>query len=568
MKTIGLINSDYSLLLTKSLNSKISDFLSNVLILELRIIVLACLLTVSTSYQSEDSCIGKISTEQFLPVFMADMTMRLMSADENDTLEVMKKNLDYTSLVKAFYTINGCRPVWTVNNILTKDSREFINLVERSANYGLDVNSYDIGSIKELASELEKSDIISNNIRLREDLEFLITDASFKFMIHLNRGPHYSDRDSATAVYINSLPAYLSASINNGNMLTGILNLQPENDNYKRLQKSLERYLERVSLNDEEYDIPVPEKDPENARIKAAKVLVNHGYLAESDINVDTIYKSALINFQVFHGLEPDGNLDKDTRDALSKSTRYRYNQIALNLDRLKNDQDLGDKYIFVNIPAFKLRIIEKSEVREEYNVIVGKPLSPTPVMSSRIDKIITNPFWNVPKKITLYELLPQIKKDSMYLKRHRFKLIDNELNIADHSQINWTNVSADNFNYYIRQDASSSNALGIIKFIFDNPYHIYLHDTPGKKLFSRNTRAFSHGCIRLQNPEQLAEYIAKNNCCGMDEMQIKNLLERGIHREIEVTSPLNIYVRYLTCEADDDYNIYFLNDIYRKDNL
>ncbi len=568
MKTIGLINSNYSLLLTKSLKSKISDFLSNVLLLQLRIIILACLLTVSTSYQSEDSCIGKISTEQFLPVFRADMTMRLMSAGEKDTLEVMKKNLEYTGLAKAFYTINGCRPVWTINNNLTKDSREFINLVERSANYGLDMNLYDIGSIKELASELEKSDINSNNIRLREDLELFITDASFKFMINLNRGLHYSDRDSATAVYINSLPAYLSASINNGNLLTGILSLQPDNDNYKRLQKALERYLERVSLNNEEYDIPVPEKDPEDARIKAAKVLVNHGYLAEADMGVDTIYKIALINFQLFHGLEPDGNLDKDTRDALSKSTRYRYNQIALNLDRLRNEQVLGDKYIFVNIPAFKLRIIEKSEVREEYNVIVGKPVTPTPVMSSRIEKIITNPFWNVPKKITLYELLPQIKKDSMYLKRHRFKLIDSELNVADHSQINWNNVSADNFNYYIRQDASSSNALGIIKFIFDNPYHIYLHDTPGKNLFARNTRAYSHGCIRLQNPEQLAEYIVKNNCCGMDQMQIKNLLERGIHREIEVTSPLNIYIRYLTCEADDHYNIYFLNDIYRKDNL
>jgi murein L,D-transpeptidase YcbB/YkuD len=568
MKTIGLINSNYSLSLTKSLKSKISGFLSNVLFLHLRIIVLAFLLIIGTSYQSEDSCISKISTEQFLPVFSADLTMRLMSAGEDDALEVMKKNLEYNGLVGAFYTINGCRPVWTVNNNLTKDFREFINLVERSADYGLDMNSYNIGAIKDLASALEKSDISSNNIRLREDLELLITDASLKFMIHLGRGVHYSDSDSATAVYMNSLPAYLSASISNGNLITGILNLQPGNDYYKRLQKALERYLEKVSLNDEEYNIPNPERDPENARIEAAKVLVSHGYLAAADMDIDTIYKAALIDFKVFHSLEPDCTLDKDTRDALSKSTRYRYNQIALNLDRLRNEQDLGDKYIFVNIPAFKLRIIEKSKVREEYNVIVGKPLTPTPVMSSRIEKIITNPFWNVPKKITLYEMLPQIKKDSTYLKRNRFKLMDSRSNVTDYSQVNWENVSADNFNYYIRQDASSSNALGIIKFLFDNPYHIYLHDTPSKKLFERNVRAFSHGCIRLQNPEQLAEYVVKNNCCGMDEMQVKTLLERGIHREIELDSPLNIYVRYLTCEADDQYNIYFLNDIYGKDNL
>jgi murein L,D-transpeptidase YcbB/YkuD len=566
MKTIGLIYTNNSLLLTKSLKSKISAFFSNVLSFQLRLIVLTGILTISTSYQTEDSCIGKISSEQFLPVFKADLNLRLMAVSNDMALEVMNNSLETSVLIKAFYALNGYKPAWTVNNYLTWNSREFIKLVERSRNYGLDMNSYNIRLIRKLASALQKSDINGDNIKLRQDFELLITDASFKFMIHLNRGLFYSDSDSATAIYINSLPGFLMESIYNSNLVGSILSLQPGNADYKRLQKALEKYLDKVSLNDTEYDIPAPERDPDNARIKTTQVLINLGYLAESDSDVDTLYKSALRDFQKFHGLEPDGKLDKNTRNALSKSTLYRYNQIALNLNRLRNEQNLGDTYIYVNIPSFKLRVIEKSEVRKVFNVIVGKPETPTPVMSSKIEKIITNPFWNVPKKITLYELLPQIKKDSMYLKRNRFKLMDSELNVTQYNKINWENVSADNFDYYIRQDASNANALGIIKFIFNNPYHIYLHDTPGKKLFTKNIRAFSHGCIRLQNPDQLAEYIVENNCCSQDNVQIKTLLERGTHREIEITGPLNIYIRYLTCEADDQNNIYFLNDIYTKD--
>ncbi|UCH14608.1 MAG: L,D-transpeptidase family protein, partial [Bacteroidales bacterium] len=399
------------------------------------------------------------------------------------------------------------------------------------------------------------------------DFELLLTDASFKLMIHLNKGIDYSDTASSTINYINSLPEYLLNSIKKRNLVKNILSLQPKHTDYIRLQSALEHYLNKVNLNDDDIDLTDAKGESEIERTKVARVLINFGYLSESSAINDTIYEEALKSFQKFHGLESNGKLDNYTRKALSRSTLYRYYQIALNLNRFRNEQEPGDNFIYVNIPAYKLKVFEESKVRKVFNVIVGKPWTPTPVMSSKIEKIVTNPFWNVPKRITLYEILPKIKEDSSYLKRNRFKLLDSNMEITKYSDINWDNTGADNFNYYIRQDASKSNALGIIKFLFPNPYHIYLHDTPSKKLFSRNIRAFSHGCVRLQNPDQLAEYIINTHFKNRENINIRRLLENGIHREIEIDNPLSIHVRYHTCEADEQNNIYFYKDIYSKDS-
>ncbi len=567
MKTIGLKLNSKSLLLTKSFKSKISGFLYNLLIYPLRTIVLVEILIISTSYQSENSCINKISSEQYLPVFKTNLSLRLAHINDSIAAEVNSHRLENSELIQRFYTLNGYKPVWTTNFNLTGDSREVINLIERARYYGLDKNYYNIKLIEKIKTALRSCSINSENIRIRQDFELLLTDASFKLMIHLNKGIDYSDTASSTVNYINSLPEYLLNSINKRNLAKGILSLQPKHADYIRLQSALEQYLNKVNLNDNNIDLTDAESESVKARAKVARVLINFGYLPESSADNDTIYKAALKSFQKFHGLESNGKLDNNTKKALSRSTLYRYYQIALNLNRFRNEQDPGEDFIYVNIPAYKLKVFEESKVRKVFNVIVGKPWTPTPVMSSRIERIITNPFWNVPKRITLNEILPRIKKDSSYLKKNRFKLLNGNLEITKYSDINWDNVNTDNFNYYIRQDASKSNALGIIKFLFPNPYHIYLHDTPSKKLFSKNIRAFSHGCVRLQNPDQLAEYIISTYIENQDNINIKSLLENGIHKEIEINNPLNIHVRYHTCEADDQNNIYFYKDIYSKDS-
>ena len=567
MKTLGLNLNRRTLFLTKPLNPGLSRIIYQLLAYKLRFILLIDILLISTSYQSENSCINQVSTEQFLPVFKTNFSRRLTSVYDSASIRINKCSLEKAELIKTFYSLNGYKPVWTINNSLTGSSFELINLIERSNYYGLNPDDYNISLIHKLKSVLQTKKNYDKQIRLRQDFELLMTDAGFQFMLHLNKGLDFSDTLSTNIDYINSLPEYLFNSLNSNELSDKILDLQPGKIEYIRLQNALMKYLDKVAVNDEVVEIPDPAKKPGKSLINTVRVLINYGYMSEFPKEIDSTYDIALKKFQRFHGLKPDGKLNKGTRKALSKSTRYRYNQIALKLNRLRKEVEYGEHFASVNIPGYKLKIVKESKVQKVFNVIVGKPWTPTPLISSRIEKIIANPYWNVPKSIALNEILPRLKSDSSYLNRNRFKLLDKEQNSIKYSDIDWESASANNFDYLIRQDMSRSNALGIIKFVFPNPYRIYLHDTPNKTLFSNDTRAYSHGCVRLQNPEQFAEYLINENPGNHKNIYIKSLLAKGIHSEIELTEPLDIHIRYLTCEADELNNIYFYNDIYAKDD-
>jgi murein L,D-transpeptidase YcbB/YkuD len=200
--------------------------------------------------------------------------------------------------------------------------------------------------------------------------------------------------------------------------------------------------------------------------------------------------------------------------------------------------------------------------------VIVGKKYTPTPLLESRIERIIANPYWTVPKSITFNEFIPRIKKDSLYLQKHGYSVIDNFENPVEASKIDWNNARRGEFNYWIRQPNGSNNALGAVKFLFPNQYSVYLHDTPSKKLFGRKVRAFSHGCIRVQNPEKLAQSILEDytqNKNG-EKVDLMNIISKKDREELKLDKALPLYIRYYTCTADTLGNIYYHPDIYNKD--
>ncbi len=188
-----------------------------------------------------------------------------------------------------------------------------------------------------------------------------------------------------------------------------------------------------------------------------------------------------LKEFQVHHGLESDGRPGKNTLEALQMTTLYHYRMLALNLDRLRKQDNSEMHLLYVNIPAYKLKVFRQNKLMDTYRVIVGTPKTPTPQLVSKVERVIANPVWDVPTSIAQNELLPKIKADSGYLRRNRFRLVDRNNKTVNSQQIDMDQIS--NAEYFIRQDASSDNALGKVKFIFSNPYSVYLHDTPGKML-------------------------------------------------------------------------------------
>jgi len=212
------------------------------------------------------------------------------------------------------------------------------------------------------------------------------------------------------------------------------------------------------------------------------------------------------------------------------------------------------------------MRIYKKNRLIGNSKVIVGAVKTPTPLVSSKIERIITNPVWQVPRSITLNEMLPKLKSDSGYLSRNRLRLVDENRNNIAYHQVDWNTVSAENFDLKVRQESGKDNSLGRVKFVFPNPYSVYLHDTPGKQSFSYDIRALSHGCVRVQNPEMLADYLVREFSGQHQNMDVVGMINNGVRREINLKDPVPLYIHYITCEADDDLNIFFYNDIYGRD--
>jgi len=184
--------------------------------------------------------------------------------------------------------------------------------------------------------------------------------------------------------------------------------------------------------------------------------------------------------------------------------------------------------------------------------------------MTSSVERIIANPTWHVPRSILRNELSLKIKSDTGYLKRNRFRLVDKHNRTVSYEAIDMERISDEDFGYTLRQDAGSDNALGKVKFIFSNPHAVYMHDTPGKALFSKDIRALSHGCIRVQNPEKLADYMVR--MVQSDTTDISRLIEKGVHREINLSTTIPIRISYITCDVDEKGDLYFYKDIYGID--
>jgi murein L,D-transpeptidase YcbB/YkuD len=162
--------------------------------------------------------------------------------------------------------------------------------------------------------------------------------------------------------------------------------------------------------------------------------------------------------------------------------------------------------------------------------------------------------------------MLPKLKSDSGYLNRNRLRLIDKNRDTIAYRQVDWNTVSAETFDFTIRQESGKDNSLGQVKFMFPNPYSVFLHDTPGKRSFSKDIRALSHGCIRVQHPEMLADYLVREFSRQNHAIDVISMINEGICQEITLSIPVDLYIHYITCEADEDLNIFFYNDIYGID--
>ncbi|PST92799.1 L,D-transpeptidase [Photobacterium jeanii] len=282
--------------------------------------------------------------------------------------------------------------------------------------------------------------------------------------------------------------------------------------------------------------------------------------------NIDLV--QAVKSFQHRHGLKVDGVIGPKTRHWLTMKPQQRIRVLALNTQRVRLWPMTSPSVLIVNIPGYEMNLWLDNKHVMDSRVIVGRPDRRTPLMSSSINSVVFNPYWNVPTSIMQKDILPKARYDSSYLKRKNFAVIrswtSSEQIPVD--AIDWRNVSVKSFPYRLRQKPGARNALGRYKFNIPNKNAIYLHDTPAKSLFNKDGRAFSSGCVRVEHADDLAMVLL--NYSGVSEQRVNTLSARSKTKTVGLKNKVQVHLIYQTAWVDDEGLVNFRDDVYKYDRM
>jgi murein L,D-transpeptidase YcbB/YkuD len=340
--------------------------------------------------------------------------------------------------------------------------------------------------------------------------------------------------------------------------------LEPKHRGYHELKTALTTFLPRADLHPYTYIDP---KDSINLYSNIRLRLIEDSI--ETDDEDSVSIAAGVKRFQKLKKLKVDGRVNAALVKSLNENDWNKFVRIAINLDRYKMLPDtLPAQYIWVNIPGYYMKVVEEDTVRLSSKVVVGKPETRTPILSSTITDMITYPQWTIPESIIKKDILPGLKKDPAYTRKKGFSLIDEDGNEVDPTFVDWHKYEK-GIPYKVVQGSGDDNALGVMKFNFSNKYSVYLHDTNQRYLFSKKTRALSHGCVRVQSWDSLAYYILQN-----DSLKAKNAtpvdslntwLASKQKRVIPVRKRIPLFIRYFTAEAKEE-KLVFYDDVYGDD--
>lgn len=473
------------------------------------------------------------------------------------------------SLVRQYYSLNKEKPLWTSGNSLNKKAKNLLKVLSHASEEGLFPENYH-GEILSLIGNHK------NKKTSPENIEMLLTDAYIHYAHDLSLG-RYSSRPKT--IYWkrkdeeSDFSSKVLTALETGDPVSRLEDFSPQRSGYGRLKKALAEYRKlsekggwphissgpKLILGDTGERVSLLRK-----RLAVTGELRKEG--KEETFDNDT--EEAVKHFQERHGLDPDGTVGEETLKVLNVPVEDRIRTLEINLERRRwVDRTLGDRHIFVNIPDFRLFAVDGHHTDLMMNVVVGLSREwQTPSLSSEITHLIVNPQWHVPTNIIKKELLAKIQNNPNYIAKERMKAYHvtesgTEL-IADPASFNWSDASPGALR--LVQKEGAGNALGRLKFMFPNPFDIYLHDTPQQKFFARWMRALSHGCIRVEKPLDLAEFVMEPT--GMSLEEIEQAIARGTNRSIPLKEPLPLHVLYWTAWVDKDGRVNFRNDIYGKD--
>ena len=345
------------------------------------------------------------------------------------------------------------------------------------------------------------------------------------------------------------------------------LNQGPTDTNYRFLATHIYNFCKSYPLDTNSFDLNLLDSEVVTASFRLTNVLFSKGYL-KSKTRTDEQLKSALNRFQRDNGLPEEIKINKNTIVALGESNKTKIRRAAISLDKIRQSKIHQAKYVRINIPEYKLYFYANDSLKSVHRIVVGKTTNQTPELTSKINRIVAFPFWKVPYSICKDEVLPAIKKNSAYLNKNHYKIYKNAVEINP-ATVNWKKMTS--FPYSLIQQPGVFNSLGIMKFEFANSFSVYVHDTPSKSLFNRSVRNFSHGCMRCENPVELARIMLENDV--VDDKPIKftsdsldTVMFKQLNRRIFLNVSIPIFVYYQSVVADRNKLVFHL-DIYKRDD-
>ncbi len=495
---------------------------------------------------------------------------QLEDIDTTKTLVIENDSLLAIKFILEFYEKNDFTVIWSDKGKYNQPGDSLFSIIKNAEDYGLIPDDYHYHRINNLfRTERDSTTKKYDAVKIAK-ADILLTDAFFTFAVHVSKGrlnPDSLTREWKSSLIKINLVDLLNDAKKCNTIHTVIDTLQPKNQQYHALKEALKNF--RLEFKDTDWDsLATRESDSAtfNERLKK-RLIASHNY-TETPEDFDSIrLVNAIKNFQYHHHLTEDGKVGKLTFKALQSTKKDYIHQLEMNLERWRMCDYPSDKrFVWVNIPKYEIRVIEDDTVVVESRVIVGEPEHETPLLKSTIRYFIIYPYWNVPFSIATKEILPILKRDTSYLRRKNFDVLNGSGNIITDKPINWKKYSKNYFPFRLRQRMGDDNSLGILKFNFENKYGVYLHDTDSRRLFKREMRALSHGCIRLEKYMNFARFLIRDDSVNYPFDSLKMDLLKEEQKYVYVRHPVPIYVNYFTTEVNEDDELFFFMDIYRRD--
>jgi len=468
--------------------------------------------------------------------------------------------------VRRFYVQSQHAVMWSDGTRFRSTVRQLRDAVDRAQGEGLDPSDYDADWLHALGNRLAPETAADSDVRLTYDYLHYARDVAQGTIDPEDVNPQW--HSGAKAVDLHET---LRRALDERRVADSLNELAPPAPQYVGLKTQLARYREiaRTGGWPSIPDAPALVTGSRHPAVPAIRRrLAITGDIKSSDQSSD-LYDDAVAAavrvFQARHGLEPDGKYTKAVAAAMNVPVDARIAQIEFNMDRWRwMPNELGDRYLIVNIPAFRVDAVEHGRSVLGMRVVAGTKENPTPVLFDTLKYVVFSPYWNIPPDIADKETVPHALKDPAYLDKNNIEVVRGSganATVVDPTTIDW-NEGTEGVRF--RQKPGRGNSLGLVKFVFPNHFNVYLHGTPSQSLFERIERDFSHGCVRLERPADLAQYVLRDQPEWTRE-RIESAMEAGTEQTVNLKTPLPVYLVYFTA-WEEGGAIHFRQDVYGHD--